>query len=198
MRFSEWAAPIVPIVKEDRQVRIWGDYRLTVNYAAKLESYPIPRIKELFAAMTGGVKFTELDLKNVYQQLEPEEDSKSYTTINTHRGLFRYNRLPFGVTSAPAIFQRTMDSLLQGIPHVAAYLDDILITGEDDQEHLRNLDAVLDRLETADLRLKQSKCAFLTAEVVYMGHRINKEGLQPTSDKVRAVREFPTPGNVAT
>ena len=102
------------------------------------------------------------------------------------------------MASAPAIFQRTMDSLLQGIPHVAAYLDDILITGEDDQEHLRNLDAVLCRLETAGLRLKQSKCAFLTAEVVYLGHRINKEGLQPTSDKVRAVREFPTPGKVAT
>ena len=72
-----------------------------------------------------------------------EFDYKNYTTINTHRGLFRYNRLPFGVASAPAIIQRAMDSLLQGIPHVVAYLDGILITGEDEEEHIRSSEAVL-------------------------------------------------------
>ena len=121
VRFSEWAATIVPIVKDDGQVRICGDYRLTVNHASELESYPIPIIDELFASMMGGVVFTKLDLKNVYQQLLLEDDSKSYTTINTHRGLSHYNRLPCGVASAPAIFQRAMDSLLQDILHVAAY-----------------------------------------------------------------------------
>ena len=76
VRFSEWAAPIVPIVKEDGQVQICGDYRLTVNRASELESYPIPRINELFASMTGGVVFTKLDLKNTYQQLLLEDDSE--------------------------------------------------------------------------------------------------------------------------
>ena len=110
VRFSDWAAPIVPVVKTDGQVRICGDYRLTVNRASKREAYPLPKIEDLFTSMTGGVSFTKLDLRNAYQQIILEEESKNLTTINTHRGLFRYNRLPFGVASAPAIFQRTMDS----------------------------------------------------------------------------------------
>ena len=89
-----------------------------------------------------GTVFTKLDLKHSYQQLVLDEESKKYTTIDTHRGLFRYNRLPFGVSSAPAIFQRTMDSLLQWLQHVTTYLDDILITGKDNQEHLQNLEKV--------------------------------------------------------
>ena len=126
-----------------------------------------------------------------------DEESKKYTTINKHRGLFQYNRLPFGISSVPAIFQRIMDSLLQGLPQVAVYLDDILITGENDHEHLHNLDQVLEQLEKAGLRLKHSKCVFLTPEVEYLGHKINKDGLHPTNNKVRAVWEFPTPEDVA-
>ena len=90
-----------------------------------------------------------------------------------------------------------MDSLLQGIPHVATYLDDIQVTGEDDQDHLHNLETVLQRLEEVGLRLKRAKCEFMTPEVIYLGHRINMEGLQPIVDKVRAVRELPNPGTVA-
>ena len=81
-----------------------------------------------------------------------EETSKEYLTINTHKGLFRYNGLLFGVASAPAIFQRTMESLLQGLKHVAVYLDDILITGQSEADHLRTLEDVLGRLEAAGMR----------------------------------------------
>ena len=80
------------------------------------------------------------------------ETSKEYLTINTHKGLFRYNGLLFGVASAPAIFQRTMESLLQGLKHVAVYLDDILITGQSEADHLRTLEDVLGRLEAAGMR----------------------------------------------
>ena len=86
---------------------------------------------DLFASLAGGVAFSKLDLANAYQQLELDDDSKKFFTVNTHKGLFRYNRLPFGVSSAPAIFQRTMDSLLQGIKHVCTYID-ILGTGENE------------------------------------------------------------------
>ena len=130
VQFSEWAAPIVPVVKSNGSLWICGDYKATVNKYAKTEEYPLPRIEDLFAALSGGQEFTKLDLANAYLQLPLEDKSRQYVTINTHKGLFKYYRLPFGVASAPAIFQRTIESLLQGMKHVVAYIDDILITAE--------------------------------------------------------------------
>jgi len=115
VEFSNWAAPIVPVVKQDGSVRICGDYKLTVNQVAETDTYPLPRIEDMFASLSGGKIFTKLDLLHAYQQVPLDEDSKEYTTINTHRGLYRYKRLPFGVASAPSIFQRTIESILQGI-----------------------------------------------------------------------------------
>ena len=103
--------------------------------------------------------------------------------INTQRGLFRYNRLPFGVPSAPGIFQRAMESLLQGIPNIAIYLDDILISGTS-------------RLQDAGLKLKRDKCLFMRSSVVYLGYLIDADGLHPMPDKVKAILEAPEPTNV--
>ena len=86
-----------------------------------------------------------------------------------------------------------MESILQGLLHVCVYLDDILISGKSPQEHLKNLEEVLSRLEEAGLRLKKEKCAFLLPEVDYLGHKICRDGLQPTEIKVRAVAEAPEP-----
>ena len=83
-------------------------------------------MEDLFSNLSSGTTFTKLDLSQAYQQLELDEQSKQYTVINTHRGLFRYNRLPFGISLAPGIFQRAIESLLSGIPKVINYLDDIL------------------------------------------------------------------------
>ena len=118
VEFSDWAAPIVPVVKGDGTVHLCGDYKITVNKAAKQDHYPIPRIEDLFASLAGGKEFTKLDLSHAYQQVKLDEASCPYVRINTHKGLFRYNQLPFGVSSAPAIFQRIMETLLQGIPGV--------------------------------------------------------------------------------
>lgn len=161
VQFSDWAAPIVPVIKSDGTIRICGDYSVTINAVSKLDQYPLPRIEDLFTAMSGGVLFTKLDLSHAYQQLCLAEDSKKYTTINTTKGLFEYQRLPFGVSSAPAIFQRTIDNLLSDLPGVVAYLDDVLVTGSSRQNHLDNLEKVLERLESAGVTLKKSKCAFL-------------------------------------
>ena len=197
VQFSDWAAPIVPVEKRDGNIRICGDYKLTINRAAQTEVYPIPLIQEIFASLAGGKTFSKLDLSHAYQQVRLEEASQQYVTVNTHKGLFRYKRLPFGISSAPAIFQRLMENLLQGISRVCVYIDDIIVTGKTEEEHLQNLNEVLSRLEKAGMRLKKEKCKYMVPEIEYLSHKINREGLQPSDSKVAAIVEAPPPKNVS-
>ena len=147
VEFSEWATPMVHVPKTDGTTRSCGDYAVTVNPQLNVPRYPIPLPEDVFMKLRGGKRFTKLDLKSEYQQLPLDPDSQQYVTINTHRGLYRYKRLPFGIASSPAIFQRTMDIILQGLDHVTSIQDDILITGKDDEEHITNLNLVLNRLD---------------------------------------------------
>ena len=124
-----------------------------------------------------------------------EEESREYVTVNTHMGLYRYTRLPFAISFAPAIFQRMMDTILQGLNHVQCYIDDILVTGADDEEHLRNLEEVLARLMKHGIQVKSSKCTFFQDSVEYLGHKITSEGLHTTTKKVDAIRLAPAPKN---
>lgn len=197
VQYADWAAPIVPILKSDKvSVRICGDYKLTVNKASRIDNYPIPKIADIFSTLAGGKMFTKLDMSQAYQQLRLDEESKQYVVINTHRGLFRYNRLPYGIASAPGIFQRTIEGVLRDIPGVSVYLDDILITGSSEEEHLATLDKVLSRLRDAGLQLRKEKCWFLAPSVIYLGHRIDAEGLHPIADKVTSLKQAPAPRNV--
>ncbi len=194
---SRWAAPIVAVPKKNGKLRICGDYKVTINPVLIVDQYPLPTPEQLFSTLTGGTKFTTLDLSQAYQQLLLDEQSREYVTINTHRGLYRYTRLPFGVASAPAMFQKLMDTVLQGIPQVICYIDDILVTGKTDEEHLRNLAEVFKRLQECGFRLKRAKCSFLRDSVVYLGHKIDAEGLHTTPEKVAAVVDGPPPTNVS-
>lgn len=146
-KFSVWATPIVPLVKRNGKVRLCGDFKVTLNAALCAEHYPIPGIEDLFASLAGGHRFSKLDLTHAYLQVPVHENSHKYLTITTQKEMFSYNRLPFGITSTPSIFQQVMDQVLQGLPNVHCFLDDILVTGENDEAHLKNLDAVLGRLE---------------------------------------------------
>ena len=193
---SSWAAPIVPVLKGDGTIRICGDYRLTVNQACKVNPYPVPRIEDLFATLGGGTLFSKLDMKNAYNQLLLDEESKPLTTINTHRGLFQYNRLSFGIASAPAIFQKKMDELLKGIPGVAVFLDDILVSGSSHAEHESRLCEVLSRLECVGLKLHPTKCSFGVSRVTYLGFSIDASGLKPTKEKLEAILNAPEPKDV--
>ena len=195
---SEWASPIVAVLKPDKQtVRICGDFKETVNPVSKLDRYPIPRVEDLFAKLSGGKQYTKLDLSQAYLQVPLDEESKNLLVVNTPKGLFRYTRLPYGVSSAPGIFQRLMENVLQGIPNVIVYLDDILLTGATEEEHLKTLAKVLERLERAGFRVKKSKCQFMAASVSYLGHLIDQKGLHPLQEKVKAVKEAPSPTNVS-
>ena len=125
---AEWAAPIVSVLKPDKvNVRICGDFKQTVDPVSTLDKYPILKIEDLFSTLAGGKVFSKIDLSQAYQQLPLADEFKKYVVINTHKGLFRYTRLPFGISSAPGIFQRVMENILQGISNVTVYLNDILL-----------------------------------------------------------------------
>ena len=197
VQYSDWATPVVPVMKADKSVRLCGDYKLTVNQVAKLDRYPIPRIEDLYAQLGNGTSYTKLDMRHAYEQIELHPESRKYVTINTPRGLFTYKRLPYGVSSAPGIYQRVMDSLLKGIKNTMVYLDDVLVTGRTNEEHLQTLDLVMERLMSAGFCLKRQKCHFMVEEVEYLGHRIDALGIHPSGHALVAVRDAPAPVNVA-
>ena len=136
---SPWAAHVVPVLKNDSGIRLCGDYKLTVNRAASMDTYPIPSIHSLFSNLAGSIIFSKLDMSQAYAQLCLDDQSKQFTAINIHRGLFQYNCLSLGISSAPGIFQRAMEELLHGIEGVSVYLDDILIKGSTREEHDKTL-----------------------------------------------------------
>ena len=178
-------------------MRLCGDYRVTVNNVIESNTYPLPTTEDLFATLAGGKIFSKIDLSSAYLQLELSEASKNLLTVNTHKGLYQYERLPFGVSVAPSQFQCVMDKVLSGMKGVVCFLDDILISSKDEEEHLKVLDDVLSRLDNHGIKANRSKCYFMVSSVTYLGHRIDAEGIHPTQEKVEAILNAKTPGNVS-
>jgi len=193
---SEWATPVVPVIKPTGAIRLCGDFKVTLNPHLISDTYPMPSIDDLQEKMSGGTVFSKLDLSRAFSQIKICESSRKYVTITTHLGLFQYNRLPYGISTAPAIHQRAMDRILRDIPNVLCYQDDIFITGKDHQDHQHTLEIVLQRLQDHGLRLNREKCSFLQSSIIYLGHRIDKDGLHPTESKVRAIKGAPAPQNL--
>ena len=194
--YSEWAAPVVAVPKRDGGIRLCGDFKVTVNSSLDIDQYPLPKPDDIFASLAGGQQFTTLDLTHAYNQLLLDEESRKFVTINTHKGLYQYTRLPFGIASAPAVFQRTMDTILQGVQGTACYIDDIIVTGKTPEEHLQHLEEVLKRLLSHGVRVNRSKCRFLQSSVSFLGHRIDAEGIHPLEEKLAAIIQAPAPQNV--
>ncbi|XP_063370633.1 uncharacterized protein K02A2.6-like [Cydia amplana] len=193
---SDWATPIVPVVKKDGNVRICADYKLTLNRMLEVDRYPLPRVEDLLARLYGGKRFSKIDLSQAYAQFELD-DSRKYTVINTHKGLFRYNRLVYGLSSSPGIFQRRLEQMFADLPHVGVFLDDVIITGSDTETHIDNLVKVFERLQAYGLRVKKEKCAFFAKSINYLGHVISEDGIHTCPEKVKAIEAAPAPRNVS-
>ena len=143
---SEWATPLVIVSKSNGKIRVCGDFKVTRNQCVETKSYPLLTTEDIFTHLARDRVFTKLDLLQAYLQLPVDEDSKDLLVINTPKGLFRYNGLPYGVSVARAIFQSVMDRILQGLP-VSCYLDDILIAAPTVKEHDVLLEKVFQRLQ---------------------------------------------------
>ena len=190
---SPWSFPVVIVDKKDGSKRFCVDFR-KLNQITKPNSYPLPLIDDILALLGKANFFTSLDLKSGYWQVLMDETDKEKTAFACHRGLFAFNVMPFGLMSAPAIFQELMSVVLQGLSHFAtAYLDDILIYSETLEEHLFHLQTIFDRLRQHGLKLKLKKCSFLQTETNYLGFVINNKGISPDQKKVDAIRTLPAP-----
>ena len=187
---------IVVVPKANKTVIICGYFKVTINSNVEREHYPLPNVEDLFVSPAGSKAFSKLDLSHAYQQLELDAESQHYVTVNAHKGIYRYLRRPYGVSSAPSIFQSIMDQILQGMDHVMCFVDDILITSESKQGHLNVLDEVLTRLEQCGVRVNLAKYSFSQKSVEYLGHRFDAEGVHPTSEELKAIIEAQKPCDV--
>ncbi|CAG9116185.1 unnamed protein product [Plutella xylostella] len=194
---SDYGTPIVPVIKKNGEIRICGDYKVTINKKLMRDPYPLPRIEELFAALSGGEKYSKIDLTNAYQQKFLEESSQACTAITTHVGTFVYRRTPYGLTCVPEKFQKFMEETLRGLRGVAVFMDDVAVTGRDTAEHVANLKALLRRLSEVGLRIKLEKCQFMRDSISYVGFIIDKHGLHPDPEKVKAIVNAPAPTDVS-
>ena len=193
---SQFASPIVVVRKKNGDVRLCIDYR-KLNSRTIRDQYSIPRIEETLHALNGAQWFSCLDLKSGYYQIELEEADKSKTAFWCPLGFFEFNRMPQGITNAPATFQRLMEKCVGdlNLMDVMVYLDDLLIFSKTLGEHERKLMEVLDRLQEFGLKLNPAKCQFFQTSVKCLGHVVSRDGVSTDPDKVKAVKSWPTPAN---
>ena len=147
--------------------------------------------------MTGMKYFSKLDLSTAYLQMRLDEESQKFTVLNTPRGLLKMKRLPYGISAAPATFQRAMEKILENLPGTMCFLDDVLVAGATEEEALHRLDLILKRLRSWKLVLKQTKCKFLMSSVQYLGVELSAAGVQTVKEKVDPVLHAPPPRDVS-
>jgi hypothetical protein len=189
---SAYAAPVVVCRKKDNSIRLCVDYR-KLNAKTIGDAYPLPRIQESFDALVGAQYFSTLDLASGYYQIAIAPEDRHKTAFATPMGLFEYTRMPMGLMSAPATFQRLMQTTMSEFmfSFLLVYLDDLLVYSTTFEEHLEHLDRLLGRIVQTGLKLKMKKCQFLRREVKYLGHTISAEGVSCDQDKVEVIKNWP-------
>lgn len=192
---TDWCSPIVVVPKKNGEVRICVDYT-ALNKSIQREYHPIPSVEPILATLGQAKYFSRLDAYSGFYQVELHPESTLLTTFITPFGRFKFNRLPFGISSAPEHFQRMVHQLLEGQEGVACLIDDILVWGRTKTEHDSRLLEVLDRLKQKGLTLNRDKCVFAQETVQFLGHVINKDGVTPDSDKIATIVNMPPPTDV--
>ena len=191
---SPWSAPLVVVGKKDGSIRMCVDYR-GLNEITKKESFPMPNINHLLDSLAGSKYFSSLDLGQAYYQVALQKESQEKTAFSTKEGQFCFNRLPFGLATAPATFQRLMHHMLEGIIFKGAivYLDDILVYGKDQREHDERLKEVFTRIKDTGLRINPEKCEIYKEKLIFLGHTISQSGIETNTEKIKSIVEAQRP-----
>ena len=191
---AAWSFPVVLAKKPDGSWRFCVDYR-KLNSKTKRDVYPLPRIDDALDHLGGCKYFSSFDLRSGYWQIPMDEDSKDLTTFITKFGLYRFKRMPFGLSNAPSYFQRFMDSVISGLGWYCAmvYLDDVLIYSKTLKDHLCHVALLFQRLSQAGLTLKPKKCTIAATSLDYLGFRVGAKGVSPQTRLTSAITEYPEP-----
>ena len=192
-----WIVPKKADASNEKKYRLVIDYR-KINAKTISDKYPIPDTTTVLANLGNNTYFTTLDLASGFHQIPMAEKDIEKTAFSVNNGKYEFVRLPFGLKNAPGIFQRVMDDILREhigkICHV--YIDDIIVFGKTLEEHLSNLEKVLETLRKANFKIQPDKSEFLRTEVEFLGFIVSKDGLKPNLKKVEAIHKYPEPTNV--
>ena len=191
---SPYASPIVIARKKNGKIRMCIDYR-TLNLKTIPDQYTLPRIDDALASLTGSRWFSVLDLRSGYYQIAMSEEDKEKTAFICPLGFYQFERMPQGITGAPATFQRLMEKAVgdMNLLQCLVYLDDLIVFGRTLEEHEERLLRVLDRLAEVGLKLSLDKCQFCQPEVKYVGHIVSADGIATDPDKIKAVAQWQPP-----
>ncbi|THH32421.1 hypothetical protein EUX98_g1748 [Antrodiella citrinella] len=194
---SPWSAPVV-IIYRNGKPRFCVDYR-KLNANTIPDEFPIPRQGEILNTLSGSQVLSSLDALSGFTQLEMASEDVEKTAFRTHRGLFQFKRMPFGLRNGPSIFQRVMQSILS--PYLwlfcLVYIDDIVVYSRSYEEHIKHLDQVLGAIEEAGLTLLPPKCHLFYGSILLLGHKVSRLGLSTHREKVKAILEIERPKNLS-
>jgi len=193
---TPWCAAMVVVPKDGGTVRICVDLK-PLNESVLREVHPMPKVDTTLAQLSGSTVFSKLDANSGFWQIPLAAESRMFTTFITPFGRFCFNKLPFGISSAPEIFQRRMNEVLSGLPGVLCHVDDILIYGKDMAEHNSRLHATLHRIKTAGITLNKDKCHFNQRQITFLGHVIDQNGISPDPKKTAAIQKMTAPTSVS-
>ncbi|KAK3753951.1 hypothetical protein RRG08_006331 [Elysia crispata] len=189
---TDWCAPMVPVLKPNKKVRICVDFK-KLNEAIKRPHCMLPNLDDIAPRMAGSSVFSTLDASSGFFQIPLEESSKKLTTFITPFGRYCFQRLPMGISLGPEVNQTKMKETLEGLPGCEVIMDYTIIFGTDIEDHDKKLAAVLDKIEKSGLKLNKVKCCFRQKEVKYFGHLIGEKGIKPNPEKVEAIIKLEAP-----
>jgi len=191
---SPWASSVVLVTKKDGSQRLCVDYR-QLNKATVQDAFPLPNISDSLDCLSGSQWFSTLDMASGYWQVGMDPSTKYKSAFVTSNGLYEWNVLPFGLSTAPGTFERLMTLVLKGLQFkiCLCYLDDIIVFANSFEEHLRRLEEVFMRIESAGLKLKPTKCELFKKETTYLGHVVGEDGVKTDPKKIEKVDNWPVP-----
>ena len=192
---TDWCSGMVVVPKPGNGVRICVDLT-RLNKYVKRERHILPSVDQVLAQIGNAKAFSKLDANSGFWQIELDPESSKLTTFITPYGRYCFNRLPFGISSAPEFFQKRMSEILRGCEGVMGLIDDVLVHGRTEEEHHKRLIAVLEKLKTEGVTLNKDKCIFYTNVIHFLGQRVDQNGVSPDKEKIRAIQEIPRPTNI--